>query len=171
MPVDEKSTFYVPFTFEYSFFTGRERLNRSQYIVEIWSHSLNVFSISSGLQANFYKMDFANAQIYAGIEGRISFLSKFDYRSKRYYLEADRQELWVVKPKEDATRIGGTFRLGVEGKLRDLLHVNAGFALSSLNLIGKDNERGELFSPSAITEVQESTINTLQVFILLQFNL
>jgi hypothetical protein len=172
MPVDKKQIYYVPFSFENAFFTGRERINRSQYIVDIWTHTLNVISLSSGLHMNFYKMDFANAQIYGGLEGRVSLFNNIDTRESRNYLEnPPLNTTKVIIPKENATRIGGTLRLGVEGKLRDLLHINAGFSFSALNLIGKDDERGELFTPIKDLEVQESTVTTLQVFILLQLNL
>lgn len=172
MPVDNEQTYYVPLSFEYAFFTGRERINTSQFIVDIWTHSLDVISLSTGLNMNFYKMDFANAQIYAGIEGRVSFIGNIDTRAERDYLEnLLEDETWIVPPKENATRIGGTLRLGVEGKLRDVFHVNAGFAFSAMNLIGKDNERGELFTPIKVLEVKESTVTTFQVFILLQFNI
>ncbi|PKL85462.1 MAG: hypothetical protein CVV22_07835 [Ignavibacteriae bacterium HGW-Ignavibacteriae-1] len=172
MPIDEKQIYYVPFSFEYAFFTGRERINRSQFIVDIWTHSFDLVSLSSGLYVNFYKMDFANAQIYGGLEGRLSFIRKIDTRASRDFLEnIQPDEIWIVPPKEKASRIGGTFRLGVEGKLIEILHVNAGFAVSAINLIGKDNERGELFTPIKDLETQESTVTTLQVFILLQLNL
>ncbi len=172
MPVDAEQKYYVPFSFEYAFFTGRERINRSQYIVDIWTHTLDVISLSSGLHVNFYKMDFANAQIYGGLEGRVSLFNNIETREDRNYLEnPPLNTTKVITPKENATRIGGTLRFGVEGKLIEILHINAGFSFSALNLIGKDNERGELFTPIKDLETKESTVTTLQVFILLQLNL
>ncbi|MCO5250895.1 MAG: hypothetical protein M9949_05680 [Candidatus Kapabacteria bacterium] len=172
MPVDKEQKYYVPFSFEYSFFTGRERHNLSPHIVEIWTHSFDLASLSSGLHVNFYKMDFANAQIYGGIEGRVSFINNIETHRNRVFLQQVQPDSsWNEIPKAKATRFGGTIRVGVEGKLRDLVHINAGFAVSALNLIGKEDERGELFTPNNMFELQEPTVTTFQVFILLQLNL
>jgi hypothetical protein len=168
-PVDMTETMSIPLSLDYTFFTGRERINTSQFIVDIWTHSLNIFSISTGLHYVFYKMDFANAKMYGGLEARLSFIHNIDTRAERDYLEnLLPDETWIVPPKESATRFGGNLRLGVEGKLHKSLYVNTGAAFSVVNLIGKDDSRGELLTPIKFLEVKESTLSSFHVFILLQ---
>lgn len=170
-PIDNVDLLYVPISFNYVFFTGRERINTSQYIVDIWTHTLNVFSVSTGLQVNFYKMDFANAKMYAGLEASVSHIHEIDTRASRDYLEnLLPDETWIVPPKDKATRLGGTVRFGVEGQLHKNLHANVGTAFSVANLIGKDDARGELYTPINFLEPKESTVSQFQVFILLQYN-
>jgi len=168
-PVDQYGTINIPLSLDYTFFTGRERINTSQFIVDIWTHSVDIFSISTGLHYVFYEMDFANAKMYGGLEGRISFIHGIDTRAERDYLEdLLPDETWIVPPKENATRFGGNLRLGVEGKLHKNLYINTGAAFSVMNLIGKDDSRGELLTPIKFLEVKESTLSSFHVFILLQ---
>lgn len=168
-PVDMSETMSIPLSLDYTFFTGRERINTSQFIVDIWTHSLNIFSINTGLHYVFYKMDFANAKMYGGMEARLSFIHNIDTRAERDYLEdLLPDETWIVPAKESTTRFGGNLRLGVEGKLHKNLYVNTGAVLSVVNLIGKDDARGELLTPIKFLEVQESTLSSFHIFILLQ---
>ena len=99
--------------------------------------------------------------------------NKLERNSNRDYKNNDvfQDEIYKIAPKDDAMRIGALLKLGVEGRLRDNFYINAGGAIGFMNIIGKNNNRGELLTPIAMFETQESNILSLQVFILIQYNL
>ncbi|HRP02226.1 MAG TPA: hypothetical protein PLE30_06210 [Candidatus Kapabacteria bacterium] len=172
-PVDEAATFRIPFSFKYFFFRGKERVNYNRNIIDYYSHTLNVASINSGLHYVFLPVKFARANVYTGIELEMSYIHNIDIEWNRDYKNNDvfQDEIYKIAPKDDAMRIGALLKLGVEGRLRDNFYINAGGAIGFMNIIGKNNNRGELLTPITMFETQESNILSLQVFILIQYNL
>lgn len=172
-PIDENAEFRVPFSFDYSFFRGKERVNYNRNIIDYYSHTLNVLGINTGFHWAFLPVRFARANVYAGLEARMSYIHNIDIEWFRDFQNNNvfEDETYKTPPKDDAMRIGGIFKLGVEGRLRDNFYINAGGALGILNIIGKQDSRGELFTPITMFETIESNVYTLQVYILIQYNL
>jgi len=172
-PIDENSEFRIPVSLDYTFFRGKERDNYDVNIIDYYSHTLNVFGFNTGFHWAFLPVRFARASVYAGLEVRMSYIHNIDmewFRDIRdnSFLE---DELYLYDEKSDALRLGGIFKLGVEGRLRDNFYINAGGTLGILNIAGKHDSRGELFTPLPMHETRESNVYTLQVFILIQYNL
>jgi len=172
-PVDEESKFRIPLSLDYSFFRGKERVNYNRNIIDYYSHTLNVLGVNTGFHWAFLPVRFARANVYTGLEVRMSYIHNIDIEWFRDFQNNTvfEDETYKTPPKENAMRIGGIFKLGVEGRLRDNFYINAGGALGVLNIIGKNDTRGELFTPITMFETKESNVYTLQVYILIQYNL
>jgi len=172
-PIDDKDNLRIPFNIDYSFFRGKERINYNRNIIDYFSHTLNVLGINTGLHYVFLYVPFARAKVYTGLEVRMSFVHNIDVEWFRDYVNNDvfKDELYKIPPKENAFRLGGTFKLGVDGRLKDNLFINTGFGIGITNLIGKNDTRGELFTPITLQETGESNVINFHVFILIQYNL
>jgi len=172
-PIGDKDNFRIPFSIDYTFFRGKERINYNRNIIDYFSHTLNVLGINSGLHYVLLYVPFAKAKIYTGLEGRLSYVHNIDVEWFRDYLNNSvfQDELYKIPPKADALRLGGTLKLGVDGRLKDNFYINAGIAFGIPNIIGKDNERGELFTPITIQENVESNVYNFHIYILMQYNL
>lgn len=172
-PIDEDAKFRIPVSLSYSFFRGKERVNYNRNIVDYYSHTLNIMGVNSGFQYAFLPVQFAHANMYAGLEISLNYINNIDIEWYRDYLNNNvfKDEIYKTPPKEDALRIGGLFKLGVEGRLRKNFYINAGGAIGIMNIIGKNDNRGELLTPITMFETIESNVYTLQVYILVQYNL
>ncbi|MDT3739743.1 MAG: hypothetical protein RO257_09600 [Candidatus Kapabacteria bacterium] len=170
-PINNYEDFRFISTFEYTFFVGRERFGYDNVTV-LFSNKLNLMSFGFGLEYVWANLDFANAKLYTGVDVKANYIYKiYSDRYIKYldnYIEPD---LLIYDAKEDALRFGGNIKLGVEGRLRQNFHVNTGFSLGLVNLIGRDDSRGELMTPSTDFENHESFLPVLQVFVLVQYNI
>lgn len=172
-PIDEESKFRVPVSLDYTFFRGKERVNYNRNIIDYYSHTLNVLGFNTGIHYAFLPVPFARANIYAGMEVRMSYVHNIDNEWFRDWLNNTvfDDELYKTDPKSDALRLGGIAKLGVEGRLKDNFYINAGGALGILNIVGKHDTRGELFTPLPRHETRESNVYTFQFYLLIQYNL
>ncbi|MGA1435753.1 MAG: hypothetical protein ACO34C_09675, partial [Candidatus Kapaibacteriota bacterium] len=62
-------------------------------------------------------------------------------------------------------------RVGIEGVVEDRWSVNISAGYTVFNLLGRDDKRGELFTPSAVTETVESIIGGNTTAVLIQYRI
>jgi hypothetical protein len=171
-PLDDNNNFRIPLSFDYTFFRGKERMNYNRKIVDYFSHTLNVLGINTGFHYAFLSIPVVRAKIYTGLEVRLSYIHNIDVEWYRDYLEAIfPDETYKYKTKPSVVRLGGAYKLGIEGRLNRKVYINTGASLMFTNLIGKDDSRGELFTPITMFEKKESLVYNFQLFILIQYNL
>ena len=171
-PLDDNNNIRIPFSLDYTFFRGKERENYNRKIIDYYSHTVDVLGINTGIHYAFLNIPFARAKVYTGLEARLSYLSNIKFEWLRDYLEpAFPDEIYDIQSKPDAFRLGGALKLGIEGKLNKNWYINAGGSLMITNIVGRDNSRGELFTPFARLEAKESLVYNLQIFILIQYQL
>lgn len=158
---------------DYLLFSGRERINiTGGRIVHYLMHDVNILSFGADFNYVLLELDFANAKIYTGIEAKMYYLHNISAQVKEDWLEIDEMDNLITHtPKPNAFRFGGSVKAGIEGRLRKKLYVNTGLAVGLINLLGRDDERGELLTPLRLFEDKESYVPTLQVFISLQYYL
>jgi hypothetical protein len=163
-------------TIDYMFFSGRERYGYPPNVVIFYKHDVDIASFSTGFEYVWANLDFANAKLYAGLDIQMNWI-QVDLIRDSYFSEhvkfLDKYEPdWIFEySKGEAFRFGGNVRVGVEGKLRNNVHVNAGFAVGVMNLLGRDDSRGELLTPMKVFESKENILPVFQVFILVQYNI
>lgn len=170
-PINNHEDFRFISTFDYIFFVGRERFGYDKAKI-LFSNKLDLISFSLGLEYVWANLDFANAKLYTGLDIKANYIHNLHF--DQYIELADDPEnpsLEVYDPKVNALRFGGDIKLGVEGRLRKNFYINTGLSLGVVNLIGRDDSRGELMTPLTVFENQESFLSVLQVFILVQYNL
>ncbi|MDX9790686.1 MAG: hypothetical protein RBT61_07650 [Candidatus Kapabacteria bacterium] len=158
---------------DYLFFGGKERVVINSKIVHYLTHDINIASLGFGAEYVWADLDFANAKLYSGINILLSSFHNIGAEIYEDYLELPQFSQTKKLPSKDAAlRLGGTVKLiGVEGRLRQNFFVNTGVSIGSLNLIGRDDARGELLTPLALLETGESMVHILQVYISLQYNM
>jgi hypothetical protein len=171
-PIDEDNNLRVPFSIDYTFFGGKERLNYNRNIVDYFSHTLNVFGINTGIQYVFLEIPFARAKVYTGIDARITSIHNIGVEWYRDYLNpVFSDEIYNYNTKPNTWRLGGAINLGAEGRLINKWYINFGGSLMINNLIGRDNSRGELFTPITMFETGESLVYSFQFHLLIQYKL
>ena len=158
-------------TFDYMLFSGRERYGIPPNVVVLYEHDVNIAALSIGLEYVWANLDFANAKLYSGLDIQGSSYHSINFVQYINYLDDYLLDSKLSERKSDAFRMGGNVRLGVEGRLRNRVYVNTGFAVGLLNLFGRDDERGELLTPKKIFEPKENILPIFQVFILIQYNM
>lgn len=174
-PVDENNNFVIPLGIDYTFYRGLQRIPQTYYVIQDIENSVDVSSISLGLNYAVKKYNIANAKIYVGIEVKSSFIGKNVFTIETNYHDLDSVEIWTSSLKESCVRIGGSLKLGLEGEIAPNWYVSIHGTLGIVNLIGRDDTRGELLTPYKKTqfsiENQESLLYTLQYAFLIQYRL
>lgn len=181
--LDSAKKFSMPIGLDYVRFFGAQRLEVSQFYRIQLFNSLHVITPTLGLDYSMFKLPLANASMYAGVELRGSFftggtLMREDFLN--FYKEVggfrvfDRDSLLKtieVNTKPNTFRLGGALKLGVEGKIQGPMFLNISLSYGSPNLFGRDNARGELFTPDKTFESQETLVTQLFFHFMLQYRL
>ena len=174
-PVGENNDFSIPFGIDLIFFQGLQRIPQTYYTLQDMEHNVNVSSLSLGLNYALVKYKVANAKIYMGLEAKTSFIGSNEFTIITTYNKLDSVEIVKLSLKESCVRFGGSVKLGLEGELSDNWYVNIIGSLGIMNLIGRDDSRGELLTPykknSIIEEIKESFLYTLQYSFIIQYRL
>ncbi|MFA6572348.1 MAG: hypothetical protein WCT77_14065 [Bacteroidota bacterium] len=174
-PLDTSERFVIPLGFEYQFFDSRERVPLTNKLLQEITHTYGVGTISLGLNYTLKRYVFANTRIYFGLEGRTTMLSTNKFSVYTHYSKSDSTEFNEDSFKSAATRLGAALRLGIEGQFMPNWFVNISGGVGILNLFGKENERGELFTPKKQTffyiEDKETTIYSFHFAFLIQYKM
>lgn len=174
--LDESEKIEIPIGFEYSFFSGRERQPISEVSDIKFKHDIGAAIVTLGFLYSFYEMKPFNlkAKFYSGIDTRTSFIGQGRYEASINYT-IDKPEVISYNTKESAIRFGGAVLMGMNGEITKQVCVDFRAGLGMMNLLGKDDERGELFTPRKKTgdyeEKGESSVFTFHFAMLLQFRI
>lgn len=166
----------IPIGFEYTMFDGRERVPVTKSITAWYKHTVNVSTLTFGLNYEFIKTSFSKVGIYAGIEGRANFIPEGNLYSKIEYKESNEVDINNRKTKDATFRIGGQVKLGIKGEIVPPIFINTSFGLGIMNLTGRDKKRGELLTPGSLDpdfnfETTESIIYNSYFSLMLQYKL
>lgn len=168
---DEMEDLRFTTSFDYLLFSGKERYGVPPNVSISYIHDLNIASLGLGLEYVWANLDFANAKLYTGFDIQSNYIHNAYFKEAIRYLDKFKEDEIFETGKDDALRFGGSVRLGVEGRLRSKFYVNTGLSVGVLNLIGRDDSRGELLTPLSIFESTENMLSVLQVYILVQYNM
>lgn len=173
IPLGTKELFRIPVSVDYTFFRSKELDGSSNLLRIRFSNKVNLFGFNTGLHYYIAKYKFSKAKIYTGIEARALFVHNANYMHEVDYLNPalDNQDFTVEESKDNAFRMGPFVRLGVEGRLYQDIYLNLSVASGIINLIGRDNSRGELFTPNANFQTEESLAYTIELSFLVQYRL
>ena len=170
--LDQEENFKIPFSFEHNFYHSAQRLPLSKNITQYLTHTINLSTISLGLNYAFIHFPLAEAKAYLGVEAKGVFVANDEFIYDRVD-ENSTNSIRTTTSKKTVFRLGGGAILGIEGKIWDPWYINiyAGFAV--MNSIGRDNERGELFTPNIDYQIekQESYVNYFHSAFIIQYRL
>jgi hypothetical protein len=177
MPINQAETFEIPFGLEYNFFMGRERTPFGARSDIKMRHDNDVLTFSLGLNYSFYKFNplDAEAKFYAGLDTRTTFILQGTYSQIGTSEIPDPSLSFSFKTKPTTIRFGGNLNVGINGKLMDPLYVDIKAGLGIMNLVGRNDYMGELFTLGrkniTYVETKESMVYTFNVAMMLQIKL
>ena len=175
-PLDTSEIFEIPVGFEYIFFRGRERLPMSEVSDIKFKHDIDVAVVTLGFFYTYYdiKPFKLRAKFYTGVDTRTSFIGQGRKETTLNY-SIDKPEKISINTKESAIRFGGALMFGLNGELSDNVSIDFRAGLGLMNLLGKNDERGELFTPQKETsdykESGETTVYDFHFAMLFQYRL
>ncbi|TAL69537.1 MAG: hypothetical protein EPN82_06815 [Bacteroidetes bacterium] len=174
-PIGTNNDFTLPLGIDYIFFQGLQHIPQTYYMIQDLENVVDVKSLSLGLNYALVKYKVANAKIYVGLEAKTSFIGKNEFTIITNYHQLDSVDISKSSEKESCVRLGGSIKLGLEGEIGDNWFVNIHGTFGVLNLIGRNDSRGELLTPLKnyfiMEEIRESYLYTLQYSFIIQYRL
>ena len=169
--LNKKGDFTIPVGLEYFFLWAAESTPLGKSTKQYAKNTNTIPTITLGFDYKFFKFPFADVKAYAGVELRASFIQSGELNYIINYGQIDSIDNRTFHIKPPAIRGGGALKLGVDGQIVDNIRLNVNFGLGILNLIGRDNKRGELFTPSKLYENFESKVYVFNFDFLIQYQL
>ncbi len=169
--LDQHNRFVIPIGFEYSFFDARERIPAPGHYTSKWKHRIDIVTPTIGFNYSFIKFPLANVRGYIGVEARYNIIGQGEWTQTVIDIDNDSTTSATKKTKNGTSRVGGAITLGFVGDIESPFFINFSCSLGVMNLLGRDNKRGELLTPTAYFETKESIIYTFHVSLLIQYKL
>jgi hypothetical protein len=168
--IDDDSRFVIPFGVDYTFFSTGERVPQPNNVLYWFTNSSNVTTPFIGLNYFFWKIPNINVRTYLGVEFRASLIPQgtytWEYQDKPNHIDSTT----TIKTKNQIQRYGGDFKLGVEGVLIHPFYLNTSIGIGAINVLGRDNNHGELFTPIKDLDMNTETLTyNLYFTLLLQY--
>ncbi len=130
----------------YTFYSARERIPRESITFRL-KNNLNILSPLVGINYVLIRFPSAMSSVYIGAEARYNYIHANDFVLEEERLTSGERVERQQNNKEATGRIGGLLKLGFEGELHENYMINVSGGIDFLNLIGRDNSRGELLTP------------------------
>jgi hypothetical protein len=171
--LDENSTWMLPFSFEWLFLSANEQYVRASYQKEFWNHQIDLQKISTGIQWNFCTFPFKDVRAYMGLEVKAVLVNnqeltvKYKNTTTGVLVEEERN----YKVKDAAVRLGGEYKIGFRGELAHNLYLNVFAGYECLNLLGRDDNRGELLTPLSTYETEEGLVSGIHYNFIIEYKL
>jgi hypothetical protein len=182
--VGENRRFTIPFGFDYYFYEGLQRMSGieykdkfygSEFITSYYKNTVGIASVLLGLNYAMVKFNIAQARIYAGGELRGTYISENTYTRHVAYFVLDSNEYYTLPSKPSAFRLGAQLKIGLDGQLRENVYIDSFIGIGIVNLLLRDDSRGELLTPAKTTafyiENKETLVFNLFIGLILQYRL
>jgi hypothetical protein len=165
--LDDESNFAIPFGLDYTFFSTGERLPLPNNHEFWFTNSVDVTALFLGLDYFFWKIPNIDVRTYLGVEIRASLIPQGTYTWEEIDKNVDTSYTSTIRTKSRIQRFGGDIKLGVEGVLVHPFYLNTSIGVGAINLIGRDNNHGELFTPIRSNDLDTETLTYNLYFTLL----
>ncbi|MCX7909253.1 MAG: hypothetical protein N2560_07040 [Ignavibacteria bacterium] len=163
----EESNLSIPFGLEYIFYRAYHRVPYAPRVTFYFKHFIDAPTLTLGLRYNLFKLPFANVKAYAELDARGSFIGKSNYSLRIDYEALDSTEIKKVSHKNSVFRFGTGFKIGFLGEIVHPWYANMFASVSYVNLLGKNNRRGELLTPVPKYESSENPVYNFQLAVTL----
>ncbi len=157
----------IPFGLEYIFYRAYHRVPYAPKVTFYFRHFIDVPTLTLGLRYNMFKLPFANVKAYSEVDARGSFVGKSNYHLRIDYESLDSTDLKSVSHKNSVFRFGTGIKLGFLGEIIHPFYANMFAAVNYVNLLGKNNGRGELLTPVPKYETSENPVFNFQLAVTL----
>jgi hypothetical protein len=179
--MDSAEKLTIPVGFEYTLLDGMynypyvdtTNIYRQRYLNN-YKFSADCFKIYLGANYVVKRFPIAHGKLYMGAEAVTTFITNVERKRDTYFVTYDSMTTHIDK-KDNAVRLGGVFRLGINGKIINNFYADINCGVGIMNLIGRNNSRGELLTPTKNTpsyvETKESLVYTFQLVMSVQYRL
>ncbi len=173
--LDSACNFFIPVSFEYTWFTAKEIYWSSASSRQYLEHNMDAQRVSIGLNWYFYKFPFQNVRPFIGFDVKGSFFNRQELKNRIEYQHKDSVKYVYFQMKEPAFRLGGELKIGFRGELVKNFFLQGSFGVEVLNLLLRDGERGELLTPikrySGVTENEEKSVPNFHFSLIIEYKL
>lgn len=162
----------IPVDIDLTIYSSGERYPVSGLLTVYYWHEVHNLSIGTGFHYVLTHLDWAQADIYSGIDLRGNIITKSELTYRDHWRNSpNRDTSYVVNRKSGAFRLGSFVRLGIDGKLKSKLRIDASVGLGLLNILPRDDKRGELLTPLQYFEKKEQIVPIVNFVLLLKYSL
>lgn len=170
LELDYEGNLRIPIDLDWTMFSAGERHPVSGLWTIYYWHEVHHLSFGTGIHYAFYELEWAKAKLYGGLDVRLNYIAKAELTYRDHWTNRpDRDTTYVVESKKNTVRLGALGRLGVEGQLIGNWYVNTSVALGALNLVGRDDNRGELLTPTTIFKEKEQIVPVFNFSFMVQY--
>ncbi|MDQ1266145.1 MAG: hypothetical protein QG635_1297 [Bacteroidota bacterium] len=169
--LDEEGDWRMPVTFDYYIFRSAQRVPVYRTLTALLYNEYDVASLSLGAKYSVLYFPLGNANIYIGAEAKGNIISQSTYKKRHDYQNDALDTMAVYHWKDAAFRIGAAARIGLEGEIWGPWMINTSIAIGAMNLLLRDDSRGELLTPEKYLEDKETIMYNIFFSLLLQYKL
>jgi len=177
--LDKQKTFRIPFGVDLHLMSGTQSVVANTYAAKA-QHDVNIWTIHGGFEYAFVEFPLAFARAYVAGELRGAFVGAS--RITKTLRTIDGQTGKIVTTVDEFSdkpmvfRLGAMARLGIEGEIYYPLFLNTSVGYGVMNLLFRDTRptpegRGELLTPTPISEPFEGMLQHLNFTFMLQVRL
>lgn len=177
--LDKQKVFRIPFGIDLHMLSGTQSVLAPTYTTRV-QHDVNIWTIHGGFEYAFVEFPLAFARAYVAGEIRGAFVGASNITKTLRYIDGGTGKLVTesesFSDKPGVFRLGAMARIGVEGELYYPLFLNTSVGYGVLNLLMRDDRptpegRGELLTPTPISEPGEAMLQHLNFTFMLQVRL
>jgi|GEM_PF-1697428 len=173
----DEDEYKIPFGVTYDFFRAKEYMpiNAKQSVAISNSH--DILSMYFGFDYKLLDFWRGNVNLYAGTYINMNYIYKHTFEREIIKKFDPDYDSTSTSSKDDAFRIGPNIHFGFEGEIDKNWHLNFTMGVGILNLIGRDDDRGEILTNRKVTatktytETHENLEFSLQFSLLLQYRM
>lgn len=177
--LDKQKRFRIPFGLDWHLMSGTQSIIAPTYAAKV-THNVDIWTVHAGFEYAFVEFPLAFARAYVAGEVRGSIIGPNRFTAiTRTINEETRDITETVREAEGKPavfRLGGMVRVGVEGELYYPLFLNTSIGYGAMNLFFRDDRptpegRGELLTPTPISEPREQLLQHVNFTFMLQVRL
>lgn len=177
--LDKQKTFRVPFGIDWHQLSGTQSIIAPTYAARV-THNVDIWTVHAGFEYAFVEFPLAFARAYVAGELRGSIIGPNRFIASTKTINEETREISETvregEGKPAVFRLGGMVRLGVEGEIYYPLFLNTSIAYGAMNLFFRDDRptpegRGELLTPTRISEPREQLLQHVNFTFMLQIRL
>ncbi len=147
---------YISFGTEFMFLSAKEQYTVSSSSVVNYHNIARLTTPYLGAYWRIKRIPLANTNIYLGPELRFNFIHGSNIKSEFQNIrDRNKTELKNERLKENTFRFGSAIRIGAEGEINKEIGVNISIAMNMVNLLGRNNDYGELLTSGLVKERTE----------------
>jgi hypothetical protein len=167
--IDKEDVFNIPVDFNWYYLDGGEVIPVTAYTTVTYHNKLHIGSLSVGLNWNMFKVPVANTKFYTGLEFVTTYIKQGELSQSIEYRELNTVDLQIVKTKTSALRLGALFKVGFVGEILSPWFLDASVGFGAINLLCRNDSRGELLTPFTYYESKESILYNMNFQLLIKY--